>query len=190
MAIVDGTEDARTSKTAILFFSSLAVALALFISGEAVVRLRPHIITETAFVTKMNLRSKRVETDIEIDGKKHKVVIDVPIHEPEIIQSQNQVMQTGAPQERMRIYIVCGCAGLLGLFSILALGLTLYHVIMTGKNPPKHLKDWLERIVAILAGILIGFFSGSDVKYQTQENASHHTPEKTKPWTAPNLSPQ
>jgi hypothetical protein len=117
---------------------------------------------DTRYAEENSYVAKKVEVEVEIDGKKHKMLVDVPIEVTRRVPvSQTETLSL---PEKTRLAIVAGAGGLLGLSYLVILGSIIASSLMKKGQPPKYLRDWAEKLLVALVGLLVGFMSGSEIK--------------------------
>jgi len=85
--------------------------------------------------------------------------------------------ETLSPQETVRLAIVVGAAGLVGFSFLIIFMMVAIHGLMRKGQPPKYLRDWADKLLAALIGLIVGVTMTAS---QPKANPSPHSePAKT-----------
>jgi len=155
--------DEQGNATVGVAVSLLNVVMAGLALALIIPMLFPKTLIETHYVSQVRLRYEIIETDLQIDGKVHKVMMKVPVHDDTNVPVQHEVVQRLTWADTIRLSIIGGIAAVFLVYAVVILIITTWLMLTTKKALPKHWQKLHELVLAGLIGVVVGFAGGSQV---------------------------
>jgi len=169
-------EQPTPTSSSTIILSLIAIFISILFITFVIPIFAPPPLIEDRQVYQTASHMDEIETTIEIDGKKHRIKLQVPVQYNTAEKVRVELPQTMTRTDTFRIIMICGVAALLGLWSFYIFIACAYFSWKSKKAPPAYFHKQQQYLIAVLVSLFVGFIGGQSVSYEPVRSEKPSSP--------------